>query len=156
MYVADEDETPSGIANALGLYCGTVVTLNKGAFLHPGQISSQPPTDSTRFGWHLYVSWLKKPSIFPWDVSKVAPDVHAAGYEAIVGPILPGCYLYSQELSYVTSVSPTVGRLVHSGVIHYMPWKSAVWYSTCGGTGYSEEQISPGMCSADAGCLAIK
>ena len=34
-----------------------------------GQILSQSPTDATRFWWHLYGSWRKKPSICPWVAS---------------------------------------------------------------------------------------
>ena len=36
-----------------------------------GQILSQSLTDATRFWWHLYGSWLKRPSICPWVASRV-------------------------------------------------------------------------------------
>ena len=36
-----------------------------------GKIMSQSPTDATSLRWHLYSSWLKKPSICPWVASRV-------------------------------------------------------------------------------------
>ena len=40
------------------------------------QISSRFSTDATSGRWHLNGSWLKKPSICPWVVSRVVYNTH--------------------------------------------------------------------------------
>ena len=44
-----------------------------------GQILRQSATDATRFWWHLYGSWLKKPSMWPWVASRVDSEGVSAG-----------------------------------------------------------------------------
>jgi len=52
-----------------------------------GQMLSQSPTDANPFWWHVYGSWLKKPSICPWVASRVVEHGHQVGRNTVASGV---------------------------------------------------------------------